>query len=138
MNDELPDDFPEIGPEPTSFYPHIAEETECHYCDETGYELEVPGGVIHFACRNCKIGSRYLQSESNYGSGWKEIREWVLSRDNYRCVECGNGDDLHVHHIEKLVWFETTQEANRPGNLATLCESCHRELEGNPDHFQTI
>lgn len=58
-----------------------------------------------------------------------ELRTEVLSRDGYRCQTCGRrGPEqggvatLHVHHIER----EPVGIAeNAPGNLTTLCRSCH-------------
>jgi len=52
---------------------------------------------------------------------WAEIRLAVLQRDNYKCVECGNPDYLHVHHIRPRKMGGATQM----DNLQTLCESCH-------------
>jgi len=79
-----------------------------------------------------------LQRKSNYGADWEEVREWILEREGHQCWECGSERRLHVHHIEKLVWFETTDEAHQPKNLVALCEHCHRDLENQPEHFQTV
>lgn len=62
---------------------------------------------------------------------WKRLREFVISGDDSECVECGisrqdhlteYGTDLHVHHIEPVA--EGGAEFD-PGNLETLCHSCH-------------
>ena len=51
------------------------------------------------------------------------VREYVLFRDNHKCQHChGKSRDkiLNVHHIESR---KTGGDA--PGNLVTLCETCH-------------
>ena len=52
------------------------------------------------------------------------VRQYVLFRDTYKCQCCGaHGKDveLHVHHIESRKFG-----GDSPGNLTTLCESCHK------------
>ena len=49
------------------------------------------------------------------------INPIVLSRDGYRCIECGRTDTLRVHHIRSLC----SAEDNDPGNMVTLCRNCH-------------
>jgi 5-methylcytosine-specific restriction endonuclease McrA len=54
-------------------------------------------------------------------------RREVLKRDGYRCVRCGSGLDIEVHHKTK----RSLSRDDRMPNLVTLCESCHRvEHEG--------
>lgn len=56
--------------------------------------------------------------------GFWNIREYVLSRDNHTCQHCkGKSGDkiLNVHHIESR-----TTGGNSPGNLTTLCKTCHK------------
>lgn len=132
------EDFPDVTAEPTSWATEFAEETECPVCGGEGYKIEDGGGMRTYLCRECRMGEARLMKKANYGTDWRRVREWILRRDGRECWECGSGDDLHVHHIQKLIWYETTAEANRPGNLVTLCETCHRELENEPDHFDRI
>lgn len=68
-------------------------------------------------------GKRYLQN-----SEWRELREKVLIRDNYRCNKCkcypSNNKPLHIHHIiERCQWWEDSLD-----NLIALCQSCHNEI----------
>ena len=52
---------------------------------------------------------------------WQNSRRVVLGRDNYRCIECGVSQGLHVHHlIPRHLGGE-----DRPANLITLCAACH-------------
>lgn len=84
------------------------------------------------------MGAREFIKRSNYGRDWDEVREWILDRDGHECWECGSGGELHVHHIEKMVWFETTDQAHEPNNLVTLCKTCHREYEDDPERFSDL
>ena len=55
--------------------------------------------------------------------GFWNVREYVLYRDNHVCQNChGKSGDpiLNVHHIESR-----KTGGNSPGNLITLCETCH-------------
>lgn len=56
---------------------------------------------------------------------WRQIRKQVLERDDHRCVICGVGDNLHVHHI--LSYREAGK--HEVDNLITLCRSCHRKTD---------
>jgi N6-L-threonylcarbamoyladenine synthase len=55
------------------------------------------------------------------------VRQYILHRDGYCCRNCGakptekNQIKLHVHHIESR-----KTGGNRPANLVTLCENCHK------------
>lgn len=137
-------EFPTVHPEPTSFVPAIAENDEfprytvttCHDFGGRAFERKNRGGVSGLACRSCRYGAPILYRKSNYGANWENVRKWVLERESGQCWECGARGDLHVHHIENLVWFKTTEAAHRPENLVALCERCHNELEDKPDYFE--
>ncbi len=64
--------------------------------------------------------------EKYYGSRWPEIREAVLTRDNYTCQNeaCSSKETPEVHHIIPLNKF--VKLANTKDNLITLCHECHR------------
>ena len=56
--------------------------------------------------------------------GFWNCREYVLFRDSHECQCChGKSKDkiLNVHHIESR-----KVGGNAPGNLITLCETCHK------------
>ena len=68
-------------------------------------------------------GKEYQQGEQ---LGFWNIREFVLHRDNHTCQHCkGKSKDpvLNVHHIESR-----KTGGNSPGNLITLCKTCHEKL----------
>lgn len=58
-------------------------------------------------------------------SGFWNIREFVIWRDNHTCQHCkGKSKDnvLEVHHIESR-----KTGGNAPNNLVTLCKTCHQK-----------
>ena len=66
-------------------------------------------------------GIDYQQGEQ---LGFWNVREYVLFRDNHTCQCCkGKSKDkiLNVHHIESR-----KTGGDSPGNLITLCETCHK------------
>lgn len=66
-------------------------------------------------------GTDYQQGEQ---LGFGNVREYVLFRDNHTCQCCkGKSKDkiLNVHHIESR-----KTGGDSPGNLITLCETCHK------------
>lgn len=73
-------------------------------------------------------GGDYQQREMY---GHYNVRQYVLWRDGYACQCCGvqptkkNEVRLHVHHLESRKYG-----GDAPGNLITLCESCHKKHHG--------
>jgi hypothetical protein len=64
-------------------------------------------------------GVEYQNGEQK---GFWNIREYVLYRDGHKCSHCGKTNTvLNVHHIESR-----QTGGNRPENLITLCETCHK------------
>lgn len=67
---------------------------------------------------------------------WIELRDKILKRDRYRCVNCGRGKGekyksgkeivLHVHHIVPRELGGRDSEEN----LVTLCDLCHAKAHG--------
>jgi hypothetical protein len=54
---------------------------------------------------------------------WKEIRKYVLKRDNYTCRQCGkklHGGIAQIHHVSYNDYFD-------PDNMITLCQDCHKK-----------
>jgi N6-L-threonylcarbamoyladenine synthase len=68
------------------------------------------------------FGVDYQQGEQ---LGFWNVREYVLYRDGHKCQACsGKSKDkvLNVHHII----LKTIGGTDRPDNLITLCETCHK------------
>ena len=54
---------------------------------------------------------------------WITLRNKILSRDNYKCRNCGSKQNLQVHHLKY-----TGEPWEAPENdLLTLCEGCHKK-----------
>ena len=71
-------------------------------------------------------GKQYQEGEQ---AGFWNTREYVLHRDNHTCQHCkGKTHDpvLNVHHIESR-----KTGGDSPGNLITLCKTCHSKLHKN-------
>lgn len=58
----------------------------------------------------------------NRGPEWRAAKAFALKRDGYECQQCGDTNQLEVHHWEP--WFVSFD--NSPDNLVTLCSTCHR------------
>lgn len=68
------------------------------------------------------LGVGYQNGEQ---SGFWNVREYVLYRDSHKCQapKCDHKDKvLNVHHI-----ISRQTGGNRPSNLITLCETCHKK-----------
>jgi ATP-dependent DNA helicase RecQ len=55
---------------------------------------------------------------------WVTVRETILNRDNYRCVECGipcTHSEADIHHLLP----RSVGGSDEPSNLVTLCDGCH-------------
>ena len=52
---------------------------------------------------------------------WKQRRNQVFMRDNFKCVECGSPFQLECDHIENRSRMGT----HKMENLQTLCRRCH-------------
>ena len=71
-------------------------------------------------------GKQYQKGEQ---ADFWNAREYVLYRDNHTCQHCkGKTHDpvLNVHHIQSR-----KTGGNSPGNLITLCKTCHTKLHKN-------
>lgn len=65
--------------------------------------------------------------------GFWNVREYVLWRDGHVCQHCkGKSKDqrLNVHHIESR-----QTGGNSPGNLITVCETCHDKYHEGKTQF---
>lgn len=55
---------------------------------------------------------------------WALLRLRIFERDGWRCCECGKAGRLEADHIIPL---SKGGAPYAPGNLQTLCRSCHIE-----------
>lgn len=68
---------------------------------------------------------------------WRELRKWVLQRDNYLCVPCYRKQKISaaiiVHHLKPI---ETHPElALDPENCVSQCGTCHNKV--HPERAKT-
>lgn len=59
-----------------------------------------------------------------------QLRELVLIRDEYKCIKCGNTEDLICHHIDPVV--NNPIESADVSNCITICKYCHKLLHQIP------
>lgn len=71
------------------------------------------------------------------------LRRWsavIRSRDDYRCVLCGDVERTAAHHICRKSFLAEARLLT--GNGITLCGACHREVHagfnGRPDLFEPM
>lgn len=58
---------------------------------------------------------------------YKQFRESILKRDNYKCQMCGSDFRLQVHHIKsKSQYPELIMDKD---NCITLCLTCHSKTD---------
>lgn len=72
------------------------------------------------------------QYQAGDQAGFWNVREYVLHRDNHTCQHCkGKKNDpvLQVHHINGKAQGAT----DRPGELLTVCTTCHTEHHTGKD-----
>ncbi len=61
--------------------------------------------------------------------GWADIRLEALQRDDFTCFSCKTKvtySNAQVDHLDPYRNFKRPVDANRLGNLVTLCEECHK------------
>jgi len=60
-------------------------------------------------------------------SNWRRIRDSVIRRDGFKCVQCGANGPLEVDHILSVAKGGSWE----PTNLQTLCRDCHSIKSAN-------
>jgi DEAD/DEAH box helicase domain-containing protein len=99
--------------------------TELH---TTGYWLALKQETIE----SLRAQGLWSNDANDYGPNWQKRRDQVRARDGYRCQNCGapeNGRAHEVHHKTPFRAFASSEQANQPDNLITLCPNCHRRAE---------
>jgi 5-methylcytosine-specific restriction endonuclease McrA len=80
--------------------------------------------MLRWAGWDLVIALKPYDVSREYPKDWARVRRVVLERDGYQCRNCGNPDELHVHHVVPL----RSGGTNRWSNLITLCHECHARL----------
>ena len=72
-----------------------------------------------------KKTSKFIFPDYNHPK-WKEKREQIFKRDNYKCRGCDSNNELRCHHSfyenGRQIWDYPSK------SLITLCESCHSKF----------
>lgn len=87
-------------------------------------------GVYRQGRSSSTMRKRSASRRTTYPPNWDELKIAVKKRDNYRCCNCGKGQEtvraegmyLEVDHIIRLADGGT----NSMLNLQTLCTNCHK------------
>ena len=78
---------------------------------------------------NPKIRYNALRNSSSAFIKRKDVREFILKRDNFKCVQCGSTDSLEIDHINSVysvhIGKYDIQKLNTEQNLQTLCKQCN-------------
>lgn len=96
--------------------------------EQKGYITKINNGdfncysIVHWY-ENNGIGET-AKKRNNYT--YRKWRESVLKRDRYRCKECGDTNNLEVHHIKPFARFPELRFDLDNG--LTLCRKCHNKL----------
>jgi len=70
---------------------------------------------------------------------YKNWRTAVFKRDDYTCQICNErGGRLQAHHIRPIRDHKNDLLIFDINNGITLCEECHREVNGHEDEFKSI
>ncbi len=71
------------------------------------------------------IQSKEYQQGEQYG--YWNLREYILHRDEHKCQnpDCKNKAKEKVQEVHHIGFWKGDR-TNRPGNLITLCDKCHR------------
>jgi|GEM_PF-4060962 len=83
-------------------------------------------------CPECGLARAQRNAASYYRTpAWRRLAHQCKERDGFCCVACGSRNRLFAHHIEARPVGAPYSELDRPGNLCTLCHSCHSAVEAS-------
>ncbi len=128
-------------------------------CKKIGCKKLIEKGINNGYCENHKELGEKLKKESdtyrlsNYNSyrrnsketkfynskAWIELKEYVLSKQNYLCQDCLEKgiittSNLEVHHIIPIK--ENFNLSLDEDNLRVLCRSCHKKAHDQMKKFK--
>jgi len=65
---------------------------------------------------------------------YKALRFACYKRDGFKCLMCGGGGRLNMHHV--VMWSKDESKRYLLNNVATLCEICHSKVTGNEERYE--
>lgn len=111
----------------------------CEECGAAFLAGKFTGHKQRYCTDECRSKSRNRQRYAEGSDGSKRrnaykydflrIKPQILARDGGKCVLCGSGDNVHVHHWDNT-GGKTEAVNNEFDNLATLCGGCHYAIHG--------
>lgn len=90
------------------------------------------------------LSSRERKQAFYHSKAWQKVRDIVIRRDKYLCVDCLRSGRLtpaeEVHHIIPIDDnnLDDPSVTLNVDNLVSLCRECHRVRHGVPVHRYTI
>lgn len=106
-------------------------DVECDYC---GKKFKRPTFSVYkgknvYCSKRCGYNHYSIMNPSRYGGTWARRKKEILERDNFKCLICGETEDLEQHHFIKIKTFNDPNEAHYDDNVGTFCKKHHREVE---------
>lgn len=76
---------------------------------------------------------KYLRNSSSGYIHKKAVRDYVFSRDGYKCAICGSSQNLQIDHIISVyrATKKTIFDINHINNLRPLCMPCNARRSPN-------
>jgi hypothetical protein len=76
---------------------------------------------------------RYIpDARKRLGEVSNKVKKQIIERDGNKCLKCGIGVNLEIHHITPLCLGGDNQKEN----LATLCFKCHKQAPDDKINFE--
>lgn len=66
------------------------------------------------------------ENDRRDNNDYKNWRQQVYQRDNYKCIKCGGKEKINAHHLYSWKYYPDLRY--EVSNGITLCEKCHIEL----------
>jgi hypothetical protein len=108
---------------------------QCAYCKKIVYIYKTLSDKFKFCDRTCMTNWRREKAlrgtknrRRNDGYKYRNWKNKVFKRDNYRCVFCGGKTDICAHHI--VAWKDDEKLRYYLTNGLTVCHDCHLEIHG--------
>ena len=79
--------------------------------------------------QNDRLMCKYTNNnyKIRHSKEYKAFRKQVLQRDNYKCIKCGETENLQIHHIKPTKDYpELIMDLD---NVQTLCLLCHSKTD---------
>lgn len=83
---------------------------------------------------------KYIKNNPNMRHRYKKYCD-VYKKYNDKYSECGNKNNLHIHHIDRRgsnyekIGFDPNDDRS---NLIVLCRTCHGKIHGKQSHKSSI